>query len=585
MTLVSPGTDEWAARFDVRALGWHEYAVVAWVDRFQSWRRDVEIKAGAGQEIGVELLEGAALVRDAASRAGQIASGAQHARWLLTQAEALREGGATAEGLKTALGQELAGLMPMYADRSRATTSATARVWVDRERARCGAWYEMFPRSAGTDPDRGGTFQDARALLPRIAHLGFDILYLPPIHPIGHSFRKGRNNCLVAGPGDPGSPWAIGSEHGGHTAVDPGLGTLEDFVAFRQAAEAQGLEIALDLAWQCSPDHPWVREHPEWFRHRPDGTIKYAENPPKKYQDIYPLDFECDDWRALWRELRGVALFWIEHGVRIFRVDNPHTKPLGFWEWWIDELHARHPDVLFLAEAFTRPKVMAYLAKAGFTQSYTYFTWRHTKDELTGYLTELTATDHREYLRPNLFANTPDILDPYLQTGGRAAFRSRLLLAATLGASYGIYSGFELCEARAIPGTEEYADSEKYERRQRDWNLPGHIQDLVARVNAIRHQRRALQFDWTLHFHATDNPQIIAYSKTSPDGSDVLLMVVSLDPHHMQHGHVEAPFAGSDFYIVHDLLDDARYAWRGGWNYVRFDPEVRQGHILTRERG
>jgi starch synthase (maltosyl-transferring) len=584
MTLVSPGTDEWAARFDVDAIAWHEYTVVAWVDRFQSWRRDVEIKAGAGQEIAVELLEGAALVRDAAFRAGQIGSGTGHATWLLTQAELLDGDSTVAERLATALGEELAGLMRLYADRSRATTSATSRVWVDRERARCGAWYEMFPRSAGPHRDRSGTFQDARAALPRIARLGFDVLYLPPIHPIGHSFRKGRNNSLIAGPADPGSPWAIGSEHGGHTAVDPGLGTLKDFVAFRQAAEGQGLEIALDLAWQCSPDHPWVREHPEWFRHRPDGTIKYAENPPKKYQDIYPLDFECDDWRALWRELRDVALFWVEHGVRIFRVDNPHTKPLVFWEWWIDQVHARHPDVVFLSEAFTRPKVMGYLAKAGFTQSYTYFTWRNTKEELTEYLTELTATDVREYLRPNLFANTPDILHAYLQTGGRPAFESRLLLAATLGASYGIYSGFELCESRAIAGTEEYADSEKYELKKWDWNRPGHIQDLVARVNAIRHQHRALQLDWTLQFHATDNPQIIAYSKRSPDGSDFLLIVVNLDPHHMQHGHVAVPFTGSDFYTAHDLLDDAKYAWRGGWNYVRFDPGVRQGHVLALER-
>jgi starch synthase (maltosyl-transferring) len=585
MTLVSPGTDEWAARFDVEALAWHEYVVVAWVDRFQSWRRDVAIKADAGQQIDVDLLEGAALVREAASRAGQIGSGTPHANWLLSQAEALCDGATIAERLETALGEELTALMRTYADRSRATTSAPSPIWVDRERARWGAWYEMFPRSAGPRADRSGTFQDARALLPRIARLGFDVLYLPPIHPIGHSFRKGRNNRLVAGPDDPGSPWAIGSEHGGHTAVDPGLGTLEDFVAFRQAAESLGLEIALDLAWQCSPDHPWVREHPDWFRHRPDGTIKYAENPPKKYQDIYPLDFECEDWRGLWRELRDVALFWVDHGVRIFRVDNPHTKPLVFWEWWIDQVQARHPEVLFLSEAFTRPKVMGYLAKAGFTQSYTYFTWRNTKEELTAYLTELTATDVREYLRPNLFTNTPDILHSYLQTGGRPAFETRLLLAATLGASYGIYSGFELCEGLAIPGTEEYADSEKYQLRKWDWELPGHIQDLVARVNAIRHQHRALQCDRTLRFHATDNPQIIAYSKTSPDGSDFLLMVVNLDPHHMQHGHVDVPFTGSELHIVHDLLDGAQYAWRGGQNYVRFDPGVKQGHILALEGG
>jgi starch synthase (maltosyl-transferring) len=592
MTLVAPGTDEWTAGFTVgHEPGWHEYQIVAWVDRFVTWRRELEIKAGAGQDVAVELQEGVLLIRAAAGRAEQAqgaegdSSGKSSADrdWLRVRADALGEGTPLADRVRLALDEELRARMGAYCDRSRATTSATLRVWVDRERARFGAWYEMFPRSAGRDPGRSGTFAEAAAELPRIADLGFDVVYLPPIHPIGRSFRKGRNNSLTAGADDPGSPWAIGSAEGGHTAIEPGLGTIEDFSAFRAEAERLGLEVALDIAWQCSPDHPWVHEHPEWFRHRPDGTIKYAENPPKKYQDIYPFDFESDGWRALWQALLDVVLFWIGHGVKIFRVDNPHTKTFGFWEWMIDRVHQRHPGVIFLSEAFTRPPIMRYLAKAGFTQSYTYFTWRNNKAELTEYLTELTTSESSEYLRPNLFVNTPDILHAYLQQGGRAAFEARLLLAATLGASYGMYSGFELLENRAVAaGSEEYLDSEKYQYRKRQWDRPGNINELVCRVNRIRHQSPALQVDRTLRFHATDNPEIIAYSKTSADGSSSLLMVINLDPHHTQHGHVEAP-VDRDVYVVHDLLDDERYTWHRGWNYVRFDPAVRQGHILKLE--
>ncbi|OLC40992.1 MAG: alpha-1,4-glucan--maltose-1-phosphate maltosyltransferase, partial [Acidobacteria bacterium 13_1_40CM_65_14] len=500
----------------------------------------------------------------------------------LERADMLNDSTPIEDRVRLAVDEELAALMFTHADRSRATTSEVLRVWVDRERARVGAWYEMFPRSAGPDPSRSATFREAAEALPRIADLGFDIVYLPPIHPIGTSFRKGRNNALVAGPDDPGSPWAIGSPAGGHTAIEPGLGTYEDFEWFRSEAERLGLEVALDLAWQCSPDHPWVHEHPEWFRHRPDGTIKYAENPPKKYQDIYPFDFESEDWRALWQALLEVTLFWIERGVKIFRVDNPHTKPFAFWEWMIEQVHRRDADVIFLSEAFTRPKLMRYLAKAGFTQSYSYFTWKNSKADLVEYFTELTTTEAREYLRPNLFANTPDILHAYLQHGGCPAFEARLLLAATLGANYGIYSGFELCEGRALaPGSEEYADSEKYQYRKWDWDRTGHISELIARINQIRHHHAALQFDRTLQFHETDNPEIIAYSKASPDGADVVLTIVNLDPRHMQHGHVRAPGVEPDeAYTVHDLIDDTSYEWRGDWNYVRFDPDIRQGHIL-----
>ncbi len=583
MTSAAPGTDEWTGRFEAGAIGWHEYAIAAWIDRFGSWRRDLSLKADAEQDVSVELIEGSMMVRDAASRAEKTGAGTADAAWLRVQAGALSAETPVEDRVAAARGGELARLMRTYGDRSEATISAVSRVWVDRERARFGAWYEMFPRSAGPDDAHPGTLRDACQRLAGIADLGFDVLYLPPIHPIGTSFRKGRNNSLTAAPGDPGSPWAIGSADGGHTAIDPALGTLDDFASFCRTAEHHGLEIALDIAWQCSPDHPWVREHPEWFRHRPDGTIKYAENPPKKYQDIYPLDFACKEWRSLWRALLDVMMFWIERGVRIFRVDNPHTKSFGFWEWVIADIRGRHPDVIFLAEAFTRPALMRYLAKAGFTQSYTYFTWRNTKPELTDYFTELASSGTREYLRPNLFANTPDILHAYLQTGGRPAFQARLLLAATLGASYGIYSGFELCEGQAIPGTEEYADSEKYQLRHWDWDRPGNINELVARVNAIRHQHRALQFDSTLRFHATDNPEIIAYNKTAPDGGETLLTIVNLDPHHMQHGHVEVPMPGAAFFAAHDLLDDTIYAWRAGWNYVRFDPDVRQGHIMKLE--
>jgi len=603
MHVASEGSDDWSGAFPVDDPGGHEYAVLAWVDPFKSWRHDLEIKASTGDDVRIELLEGSLLIREAASRPGPFGPGPfgpgpsepgpsrprnPDAEWLLARADLLTDDMLTiGERVSAALDDELSTLMEVYADRSRATMSRPLKIWADRERARFGAWYEFFPRSAGHHPGRSGNFSEASALLPRIADLGFDVVYLPPIHPIGSSYRKGANHALIAAPGDPGSPWAIGSAEGGHTAVHPALGTLDDFIRFREEAERLGMEVALDLAWQCSPDHPWVEEHPEWFRQRPDGTIKYAENPPKKYQDIYPLDFECEDWRALWRALLEVTRFWVACGVRIFRVDNPHTKNFGFWEWLIDAVHARHPDVLFLSEAFTRPRLMRYLAKVGFTQSYTYFTWRNTRDELIAYFAELTATDVREYLRPNLFANTPDILHAYLQHGGRPAFEARLLLAATLGANYGIYSGFELCENRgAGPASEEYADSEKYQIRVWDWDRPGNINELVARVNMIRHRHPALQYDTTLRFHATDNDQLIAYSKRAPDDSETLLVIVNLDPHHMQHGWVEAPDVDDDdrLYTVTDLLDDNAYGWRGRWNYVRLDPGVRQGHIFDLRR-
>jgi starch synthase (maltosyl-transferring) len=467
----------------------------------------------------------------------------------------------------------------------------------------------MFPRSCTSDPRRSGTLREAEARLPAIADLGFDVVYLPPVHPIGKTHRKGRNNALTAGPGDPGSPWAIGSDAGGHTAIDPGLGTLDDFDRFVAAARHLGLAVALDIAFQASPDHPWVREHPDWFRHRPDGSIKYAENPPKKYQDIYPFDFESPDAERLWTALRDVFLFWIAHGVAIFRVDNPHTKAFAFWEWAIADIRRRHPGAIFLAEAFTRPKVMRHLAKTGFNQSYTYFTWRNSAGELREYLTELTRSGLEEFMRPNFFANTPDILHEYLQTGGRPAFEVRLILAATLSASYGIYSGFELCEHVPVrPGSEEYLNSEKYEIKPRDWNQAGNLNELIARVNEIRRSHPALQQNGTLAFHETENPAFLWFSKTAPgplrpstssgrpepvEGrgtrpayDDRVFVVATTDPHWMQHGRVRMPIAELGIgphqsYVVEDLLDDTRYVWRDDWNYVKLDPAERVAHILV----
>jgi starch synthase (maltosyl-transferring) len=572
------GNDAWRAVFTAGELGHYEYTVEGWIDRFGSWRHELSKKFGAGQDVASELLEGAQLLAETRPQAAPIAEARP------TIADEAQDDGVR---VAAALSDGLMKTMAAHPDRSRATRYARVlTVLVEPERARFGAWYEMFPRSTGTDPSRSATFDEAAARLPYVASMGFDVLYLPPIHPIGRAFRKGPNNTLTPGPNDPGSPWAIGGEEGGHDAVEPGLGTIEDFDQFVESARRQGLEIALDLAYQVSPDHPYVKDHPEWFRQRPDGTIKYAENPPKKYQDIYPINFESADWQALWVELKRIIEFWIGHGVKIFRVDNPHTKPYRFWEWALAEVRKQHPDTVFLSEAFTRPKVMRYLAKAGFSQSYTYFTWRNTKEELAEYFTELAQTDVREYMRPNLFANTPDILHAYLQRGGRPAFQIRLVLAATLGASYGIYSGYELAENVPVrEGSEEYLDSEKYQIRVRDYDQPGSLAELIGRINTIRREHPALQQDWGLRFHPTDNPQILCYSKQSVAGDDTVLVVVNLDPASMQHGFLQLPladwgFGPHDTVEVRDLLNLERYFWRGEWNYVRLDPQSAVAHIL-----
>ena len=590
--LVALDDDRWGAAFTVTELGEYEYTVEAWVDRFASWLKGLVAKADARQDVSSELLEGAQLIESVVRMdtgcdfSQNVKRHPASSTELLEVADLLRSSRTQPERVAAVCSPRLRALMLARPDRRSSTTyERTLRVTVDPVRARFSAWYEMFPRSSSPDPSRSGTLRDAEGRLPDIAAMGFDVVYLPPVHPIGRTHRKGRNNSLTPEPGDPGSPWAIGSEDGGHTAIEPGLGTLEDFDRFVATANRLGLEVALDIAFQASPDHPWVREHPEWFKHRPDGSIKYAENPPKKYQDIYPLDFESRQWEGLWAALRDVFLFWVGHGVRIFRVDNPHTKAFGFWEWCIAEIKRLHPDAIFLSEAFTRPKVMRYLAKAGFTQSYTYFTWRNSAHELREYLTELTRTEAVEYLRPNFFANTPDILHEYLQHGGRPAFEVRLVLAATLAASYGIYSGFELCENVAVrPGSEEYLDSEKYQIKVRDWNQPGHLKELIARVNEIRYAHPALQQDATLAFHGTDNPSLLWYSKTA--GGDRVFVVANTTPSWMQHGFVELPIwelgiTPSTPYVVEDLLDGNRYTWRGAWNYVKLDPAERMSHIFV----
>jgi starch synthase (maltosyl-transferring) len=576
------GNDRWTAEFTVREIGRWYYTIEGWISPFNTWRNDLSKRLAAQQDISVDLLIGADLLEAAAGGARDEAGA------LRAAARALRSGAPAAERAAAALEPGLAELAARHRDRSLAVRyGRELAVVVDRERARFSAWYELFPRSCSPVPGRHGTFQDCEARLDYVAGMGFDVLYLPPIHPIGRAFRKGRNNAPTAGPDDVGSPWAIGGPEGGHTAIHPQLGTLEDFQRLRGAAEARGMEIALDIAFQCTPDHPWVREHPEWFRRRPDGTIQYAENPPKKYQDIYPLDFETPAWRELWDALCGVMLYWADQGVRIFRVDNPHTKAFAFWAWAIETIKARYPDVIFLSEAFTRPKVMYRLAKLGFTQSYTYFTWRNTATELAEYFRELTATSVREFFRPNLWPNTPDILHEVLQTGGRPAFALRLLLAATLGASYGIYGpAYELGDHEPRePGSEEYLNSEKYELKHRDLDARHSLRPLIATVNAIRRGNPALQGDWSLRFHETDDPALLAFSKATGDRSNVILVLVNMDPRHPQTGEVTLDLPGLGLepertFEVEDLLEGERELWQGARHPVTLDPTRAPGRIL-----
>jgi len=599
---AAPDNDVWSAQFVVHKVGPWQFTVEAWVDHFDTWVSDLVKRIDAqpdsheptqqvvgSQDIPLALRIGACLVADAATRA----RGAD-AKKLTAEAAKLEALAAASHAYyESPVSEELVALVAKYPDLRHATKyGAELPLWVDRERACFSSWYELFPRSTSPTPGAHGTLRDVEARLPEIAAMGFDILYMPPIHPIGTAYRKGKNNSVTATEGEEGSPWAIGSVEGGHTAIHPKLGTLADFDHLQSAARENGLELALDIAFQCSPDHPWVKEHPEWFTLRPDGTIQYAENPPKKYQDIYPLNFESSDWRSLWDALHGVFTFWVERGVRVFRVDNPHTKALTFWEWCIAEILKDAPDVIFLAEAFTRPHLMYSLAKGGFTQSYTYFTWRTTKAELQEYFEELTQPPVSEFFRPNLWPNTPDILHEQLQAGGRPMFMQRVILAATLGANYGIYGpAYELLEDRPAKPTggktasEEYLDSEKYEIRSWDLAAPDSIAPLIAQLNQIRHANPALQRNENLHFHAIDEPNLLVYSKANADFSNVILVAVNLDPKVEHGGWVDLamdklglPWQGS--FEVEDLLTGVRYNWKGQWNFVSLNPSVMPAHIF-----
>ena len=564
--------DRWAGEFLLTDNTRYVYTIAAFPDRWATWRDEVEKKHLAGQEVGLELIEGRLILEEALDRA----SGEDR--------EVLEAGIVTAagEGSQAAKVQHLLGealALVMQRARSRAGEARydhELAVTVDRIAARFAAWYEFFPRSAGTDPTRSATFVEAAQRLPAIAAMGFDVVYLTPIHPIGSAFRKGKNNTLNPEPTDPGVPYAIGSDEGGHDAIEPGLGTLEEFRGFVTAATSLGMEVALDIALQASPDHPWAREHPEWFSVRPDGTIRYAENPPKKYQDIYPINFDTPAWRELWQELRRILVFWVEQGVKTFRVDNPHTKSMAFWEWVIASIQAEHPDVIFLSEAFTRPKVMKLLAKAGFTQSYTYFTWRNFKKELEEYFIELTQSEMKEYYRGNLFPNTHDILPFILQEGGRPAFKMRFALAATLSSVYGIYSSYELCENTPVPGREEYLNSEKYEYKVWDWDRPGNIVPYITRINAIRQAHPALHLYDNLRFYPSDDEHITCYGKATEDGSDRVLVVVNLDPFDAHETWLHLPVGEWGFpegqpFQVEDLLTGEIHLWHEH-QHMRLDP-------------
>ncbi len=577
--------DEWHAHVVFPAPGPYVFGVTAWVDGWRSWRHDLRRRVDEA-DIRLAALAGAELVAGAAQRApGEERALLEHwARRLREEAPRM----APDELRSLALDEALHALVECHPDRRYAASHPERPIYADRVRARFSAWYEMFPRSASPEPGRHGTFADVERRLPYVADMGFDVLYFPPIHPIGRVRRKGRNNTLHAHADDVGSPWAIGSDEGGHKSILPALGKPEDFRRLVARARELDIEIALDIAFQCAPDHPYVREHPQWFRWRPDGTVQYAENPPKKYQDIYPFNFETDDWRALWAELKSIFDHWIGEGVKIFRVDNPHTKSFAFWEWCIGAIKAEHPDVLFLSEAFTRPKVMHRLAKLGFSQSYTYFTWRNTKHELTEYFTELAHGPGAQYFRPNVWPNTPDILNEHLHGAPRSTFAMRLVLAATLCSSYGIYGpAYELMENRPVrPGSEEYLDSEKYQLRHWPIDREDSLRWFIGIVNRIRREHPALHDNRSLAFMPVDNDHMIAYAKRTSDGRDTVLVVVNLDPHHAQSGWVDVNLDALGLepdtdYLLHDRLSGQRYTWRNGRNFVMLDPHHVPAHVFA----
>jgi starch synthase (maltosyl-transferring) len=580
------GNDLWEGSFRVDRMGSYLYTVRGWVSVYRTWCEDIVKKRDAGLDIAVDLEIGVDLLEKTLESASSADAGILESVIDRSGLKNKRE-----KIISLLLDEKTRDLMDKYVSEDIVTSyKRELCVTVERKKALFSTWYEVFPRSCAADGREHGTFKDCEKILPDIAEMGFDVVYLPPIHPIGKSNRKGKNNLASEEAGDPGSPWAIGSKEGGHKAIHPELGKMADLKRFMERAKKLGLDVAIDLAFQCSPDHPWVKEHPEWFKWRPDGTVQYAENPPKKYEDIIPINFGTTEWQSLWEELKSVVLFWIDHGISIFRVDNPHTKPFAFWEWLIKEIRNAHPQVIFLAEAFTRPKVMYRLAKLGFTQSYTYFTWRNTKHELMEYLTELTSSEVKEFFRPNFWPNTPDILPQYLQFGGRAAFIVRLVLAATLSSNYGIYGpAYELCTSEALLGREEYLDSEKYEIKRWDRESRGNIKEIIARVNKIRKENSALRSTNNLRFYNIENDALIFYAKSSEDLGNTIFVAANLDPFHPQAGRVRIPLRELNLeadqpFLVHDLLSDEKYIWQGEYNYIALNPLVLPVHVFALKR-
>lgn len=580
------GNDHWSAQLSFPSTGSYEYTIEAWIDHFATWQYGLKKKYEAGQDITTELKIGAQLIEENISRGN-----ASQKKKLQSWVDILNRDVNDQKSVSLALSDQVTQLMYSLRDRTRSTRyHKNLEVWVQRERALFSSWYEFFPRSTSPNHGEHGTFKTSENILPEIARMGFDVIYLPPVHPIGRSFRKGVNNATEARPEDPGSPWAIGAAEGGHKSLHPELGTMDDFISLVNKAKELGMEIAMDFAIQCSQDHPYVKEHPQWFKWRPDGTVQYAENPPKKYQDVLPVNFETVDWENLWNELKSIVEFWIDKGVKIFRVDNPHTKSFIFWEWLIKEINQKHDGIIFLAEAFTRPRVMEKLGKIGFTQSYTYFTWRNTKEEFIEYLTELTKTEMREYFRPNFWPNTPDILPISLEDKEEPSFLIRLLLAGTMSSNYGMYGPlFEFGLNEAYPGKEEYTRSEKYEIKHWDWVKPTRIKEVITKLNQIRKENEALQSTWNIEFCDTDNDQIICFSKESQDKTNQLIIVISFDAHNTQTGWVKVPLKALGLkenqpFAVHDLLTDSKYFWENEWNYVALHPHGVPGHIFRIEK-
>lgn len=579
------GNDHWSGVFKADETGDYEYTIEAWVDHFTTWQEGLKKKVADNQNVKTELLIGAELMEDALPR-----TSAQNKKKLKDWIGLLKDENKEAEAISEVLSESASEVMYEARDRDRAYEyERILDLRVERKKTLFSAWYEFFPRSASPERGKHGTFKDCENVLPEVKKMGFDVIYFPPIHPIGRSHRKGVNNATTAEEGDPGSPWAIGAKEGGHKSIHPELGNMEDFQRLVRKAKDMDIEIALDFAIQCSPDHPYVKEHPQWFKWRPDGTVQYAENPPKKYQDVLPVNFETEDWKNLWKELKSIVDFWIEKGVRIFRVDNPHTKTFLFWEWLIKEINKEHDGIIFLAEAFTRPRVMEELAKIGFNQSYTYFTWRNSKEEFIEYLTELTQTEVREYYRPNFWPNTPDILPISLENKQDASFIIRLILAGTLSSNYGIYGPvFEFGLNEAYPGKEEYTRSEKYEIKHWDWPRNTRIKEMISILNRVRNENPALQTTWNIEFNDTDNDQIIAFTKIDQEEMNKLIVVVNLDPYHTQSGWVKVPLerlniGDQESYSVTDLLSGASYIWQNEWNYVELHPQAIPAHILKVE--